>query len=119
MEHLEEHGYKVIDELLKVWYIIAGIKSGALKSFKATILASAPYCQDYDASVIIYKDYIKQEQDTNAELNISGVGTRTGESSGEETFTGNIKYKDYKTAIYKNFLKKQREEHAALRKKRK
>ena len=79
MEHLEEHAYKVIDELLKFWYIIAGIKSGALKSFKATILASAPYCQDYDASVIIYKDYIKQEQDTNAELNISGVGTRSGD----------------------------------------
>ena len=70
MENLEEHGYKGIDERLKVRYLIAGIKYGALKSVKAKILASAPYYQDYDASVIIFKDYIKQAKDTNVGLNI-------------------------------------------------
>ena len=55
---------------MKVWYLISGIKSGALNSVKATILASAPYSNNYAASVIIYKDYNKQEQDTNVELNI-------------------------------------------------
>ena len=87
---MKEHGYKGIDERSKVWYPIAGIKSGALNSVNTTILASAPFYQDYDTSVIIYKYYINKAQDTNIELNISGVGTGSGESSGEGTFIGNI-----------------------------
>ena len=117
MENLEEHGYKVINERLKVRYLIACIKYGALNSAKAKILASAPYRQDYDASVILYKYYIKQAQDTNSKLNISGVGTGAGESPGEGAFTGKIEDKYYKTAIYKKLSKSQREEHSALRNK--
>ena len=64
-ENLEDHGYKGIDERLKVRYLIAGIKYGALNSVKAKILTCAPYLQNYDASVIIYKDYTKQAQDKN------------------------------------------------------
>ena len=93
LENLEQNGYKGIDDRSKVWYLIAGIKSSALNSFKAKILASAPYRQDYDASVILYNDYIKQAQDTNVELNISGVGTGASESSGEGAFTGKIEDK--------------------------
>ena len=119
MENLEEHGYKGINERLKVQYLIAGTKSVELNSVKAKILAYAPYCQDYDASVILYKDYIKQAQDTSVELDISGVRTGASESSGDREFTGKIKDKYYKTSIYKNFSKNQREEHAALRTKRK
>ena len=103
MENLEEHGYKGIDESSKVWYLIAGIKSGALNSVKDEIFAPAPYCQDYDASVILYKDYIKQAQDTSVELYISGVGTGSGESSDEGTFTGNIEDNYYTAEIYKKF----------------
>ena len=114
-----EHGYKGIDECSKVQYLIAGIKYGALKSVKATILESAPYCQGYDASLILYKDYIKQTQDKNVELNILGVGTGACESSVEGTFTGNIEDKYYKKIIYKKFSKNQRGEHSALHKKRK
>ena len=58
--------------------------------------------------MILYKDYIKQAQDTNVELNISGVSTRAGELSGEGAFTGNIENKYYKTEIYKKFSKNQR-----------
>ena len=43
--------------------------------------------------MIIYKDYIKQAQDTNVELNISGFGTGAGDSSGKVTFNGNIEDK--------------------------
>ena len=68
------HGYKSIDERLKYRYLIAGIKSGALNSVKSTILVSAPYRQDYDASVILYRYYINQAQDVNVGLNIPGVG---------------------------------------------
>ena len=88
-----------MNQCLKVWYLIAGIKYGALKSVKATILESAPYRQGYDASLILYKDYIKQTQDKNVELNILGVGTGAGESSVEGTFTGNIEDKCYKKEI--------------------
>ena len=42
LENLEEHGYKVIDERSKVWYLIAGKKYGTLKSVKATILHHSP-----------------------------------------------------------------------------
>ena len=79
LENLEQHGYKIIDDHLKVQLLLAGIKYGSLKSVKSTILASAPYRQDYDVSVILYKYYIKQAQDTNTELNILGVGTRSGD----------------------------------------
>ena len=82
-------------------------------------MASTPYCQEYDASVILYKDYINKSQDTNAQLNISVIGTGAGESSCKRTFTGKIEDKYYKTAMYKKFSKKQREEHVALRNKRK
>ena len=78
-QKLEGHGYKGIVEHSKVWYLSTGIKYGTLKSVKAIILASAPYRQDYDVSVILYKYYIKQAQDTNTELNILGVGTRSGD----------------------------------------
>ena len=92
-----EHGYKGIDECSKVQYLIAGIKYGALNSGKATILVSAPYQQDYYASVILYKDYIKQAQYMNVDLDISGVGTGASKSSGEGTFTGVIEDSYYKT----------------------
>ena len=96
---LEEHAYKSINERSKVRYLISGIKYGALNYVKATILASKPYIQYYDASVILYKDYIKKEQDTNAKLYISGVGTRASELSGEGTFTDKIEDKYYKKAL--------------------
>ena len=56
-------------------------------------MASEYYLQGYDASVIIDKDYIKQAQDTNVELNISGFGTGAGDSSGKVTLNGNIEDK--------------------------
>ena len=80
LEKLEEHGYKGINERQKFQYLIAGIKYGALNSVKTTILASLPYCQEFDASVTLYEDYIKQAQDMNVELHISGIGTKAGES---------------------------------------
>ena len=50
---------------------------------------------------ILYKDYIKQAQYNNVELNFSGVVTRSSESSGEGTFPGNIEDEFDKTEIYK------------------
>ena len=55
---------------------------------------------------ILYKDYIKQAQDNNVELNISGVVTISSESSGEGTFPGNTEDKFYKTEIYKKLSRK-------------
>ena len=80
MEKLEEHVYKDMDNISKVRYIFSGIKYGALISVKYTILESAPYCKDYYGSVILYKDYINQAQDTNVGLNISGVCTGADKS---------------------------------------
>ena len=88
--NLEQYRYKCIDERSKVWYLIVGIESVELNSGKSTILVFAPYRQDYDASVILYKYYIKQAKDMNIELNISGVGTGDGESSAKGTLTGKI-----------------------------
>ena len=63
LENLEENGYIGINEISKVWYLIAGIKSGALNSINTTALASSPLCQDFDACMTLYRDYIKQAQD--------------------------------------------------------
>ena len=51
--NLEENGSKIINERSNVWYIIAGINYGALKSVKNAILASATYSQDFDACVTL------------------------------------------------------------------
>ena len=69
--------------------------------------------------MILYNYYIKKAQNTNIELNISGVGTGASDSSGKGIFTGNIEDNYDKTEIYKKFSKKHSEEHADLRKKRK
>ena len=99
LKNLEEHGYKVINECLKFWYLIAGIKYGALNSVKTIILSTSLYCKEFDASVTLYQYYIKQAQDMNVELNISGVGTKYGDSLGKETLTGDIEDKYYKTEV--------------------
>ena len=116
---MEKHGYKVINECLKVWYVIAVIKYGAFKYINTTILADSPYCQDFDASVILYKYYITQSKDMNVELNILGVGTKDSDSSGKGNLTGDIKDKYYRIELYTNSSKRQREEHADLHKKHK
>ena len=79
-----------IDDRSKFWYLIVSIKYGTLNSVNNKIFSSIPYRQEFDASVTLYKGYINQSQDTNVELNISGVGTGSCGSSGEETFTGDI-----------------------------
>ena len=93
LENLEENGYIGINERSKVWYLIAGIKYGALNSVNTTALASSPLCQDFDACMTLYRDYIKQAQDMKVELNISGVGTKDSESSGKGDLTGEIEDK--------------------------
>ena len=45
----------------------------------------------------IYNDSIKQAQDMNVELNISGVVTEAGELSRLGTLTGDIEENYYKT----------------------
>ena len=114
---MEEHGYKDIDERLKVHYLIAGIKYSSLNSIKTQILDYAPYRQDFDVIVTLYKDYIRKAHDTNVELNISGVGNKYSESLGKGSLTGNIEDQYYNTAVYSKFLKRHSEEYADLRNK--
>ena len=75
---MEDHGYKSINDISKVWYLISGVKYDALNSVKTVVLAPTTYCQYFDARVPLYKDYIQQAQYTEVELNISGVGTEAG-----------------------------------------
>ena len=75
-------------------HTITGIKYGALNSIKTTILETAPYLKDFDTSGTLYKDYIKQSQDMNIELNTSVVVTKSGDSSGKGNLTGDIDIED-------------------------
>ena len=91
--NLEENGYRGINERSKFWYLIAGIKSSTLNFVNTTALAYSPYCQDFDACVALYKDYIKQAQDIKVEFNISGIGIKASESPGKENLTDDIEDK--------------------------
>jgi len=65
LNNLREYGYSGIDEWSKVRYLVGGISTNALDAVKTRILSDAPLRCDFEGCVILYKDFIKQQQTGN------------------------------------------------------
>lgn len=85
LDGLVQYGHSGIDQRSRVRHLNAGIKTNALDVPKAQIIASATLRNDFDASVSLYKDFIKQNlsQQASGTLNVSSIRTnRNGPRSG-------------------------------------
>ena len=94
-QELSEHGYAGIDEGSKFRILNCGIKTDKLNNVKPQILADANLCNDFDACVTLYKDFLtqfKSEGNSNDTLNISQVHTG-GSNSEKKARFGNKTWK--------------------------
>ena len=74
LEDLVQHGHAGIDECSKTQYLMSSIKTNALDSVKTQILADTGLQNDFSCYVVLYKDYIAQNNaNRNPDLNISAV----------------------------------------------
>jgi len=73
LSDLTQHGYSGIDERSKVRHLMAGIRVSALDTVKSRILSDAKLCSNFDQSVTLYQDFIKQMKVTEPIMNISKV----------------------------------------------
>ena len=74
VEGLVQHGHAGIDECSKTWYLMNSIKTNALDIVKTQILADTALQDDFSRCVVLYKDYIAQNNaNRNPDLNISAV----------------------------------------------
>jgi hypothetical protein len=71
---LVQHGYSGIDARSKVRYFLDGIRTKDLDTVKTTILASNDLRNNFDESIALFQDFIKQRQTSMREVNISAVG---------------------------------------------
>ena len=75
LSSLMEYVYTGINARSKVHHVMEGIKTKELNSVKTQIMASTTLRNDFDACVMLYKDYIKQMQSSQtSEVNISALG---------------------------------------------
>jgi hypothetical protein len=70
---LTNYGYSCIDNVTKVRKLMAGIKTDALDTVKAAVLASIALCTKYPAGVTLYGDFIKQQKIESASMNVSDL----------------------------------------------
>jgi hypothetical protein len=68
---LTYYGYSGIDNGTKVRKLIAGIKTDALDTVKAAVLASPALRTNYPDVVTVYGDFIMQQKIESASMNVS------------------------------------------------
>ena len=74
LEGLMQHGHAGIDERSKTQYLMSGIKTNALDSVKTQILADTGLLNTFPHCVVLYKDYITQNNaNRNPDLSILAV----------------------------------------------
>ena len=74
LEGLMQNGHAGIDECSKTQYLMNSIKTNALDSMKTQILADTGLQNDFLHCMVLYKDYIAQNNaNRNPDLNISAV----------------------------------------------
>ena len=86
LQGLTVHGYAGIDPRSKVRYLLSGIQTRDLDVTKNQILASEELRKDFDKSVNLIKDYLKQCLSSKGqdERYISGVGTAAKPAADED-----------------------------------
>jgi hypothetical protein len=70
---LIDYGYSGIDNGTKVHKLMAGIKTDALDTVKATVLASPVLRTNYTDVFILYGDFIKQQKIESASMDVSNA----------------------------------------------
>ena len=60
LTNLVEHGYSRINKQSKVRHLHDGIKTKELDHVKTRILSNSALCNNFDACVSLFKDFIKQ-----------------------------------------------------------
>jgi hypothetical protein len=68
---LTDYGYSGIDNGTKVRKLMAGIKTDALDTVKAAVLASPALRTNYPDVVTLYGDFIKHQKIETASMNVS------------------------------------------------
>jgi hypothetical protein len=68
---LTDYGYSGIDNGTKVRKLMAGIKTDALDTVKAAVLASPALRKNYPDGVTLYGNFIKQQKIESASMNVS------------------------------------------------
>jgi hypothetical protein len=68
---LTDYGYSSIDNDTKVRKLMPGIKTHALDTVKAVVLASPAFRTNYLDVVTLYGDFIKQQKIESASMNVS------------------------------------------------
>ena len=82
LEGIVYHGYAVVANVIKVRYLMEGIKVTILDAVKSQILASADPCRDFPACVTLYKDFMKATENVNGNVHITAVGGGGGDGNG-------------------------------------
>ena len=93
---LTRHGYVGIDERSKVRYLMNGIKTTNLEAAKAQIMSSPTLRVDFDASVNLFQDFIKQSKHNEPrQANISAVGRDSlGDDGGDDGVKADMSVQD-------------------------
>jgi hypothetical protein len=71
---LVQHGYSGIDARSKVRHFLDGIRTKDLDTVKTTILASNDLRDNFDESIALFQDFIKQRETSMREVNVSAIG---------------------------------------------
>jgi hypothetical protein len=74
LEDLVEYGYSGIDEGSKVRYLVRGVRTQALDTVKANILASPVLRNDFTAAAGLFKDFIEQMKSNQPDRDITIAG---------------------------------------------
>jgi hypothetical protein len=87
LEDLVQYGYSGIDEGSKVRYLVRGVRTQALDTVKANILASAALRNDFTAASTLFKDFIEQTKSSqnDQDITVAGVGTGLADDSDSDT----------------------------------
>jgi hypothetical protein len=109
LNSLTDYGYSGIDNGTKVSKLIAGIKTDALDTVKAAVLASPALRTNYPDVVTLYGDFIKHQKIESASMNVSGAHI-TCRHNGPASVAGS----DYK-ASYDGVVEDRFHNHAEYR----
>ena len=120
LTNLVEHGYSGIDERSKVRHLLDGIKTDKLDSVRTRIFSDEILQNDFDASVSLFKDFIKQAGDKGSQtLNISSLKEGDEQHTKHPVrFRGQVEDRYYTKEEYRRLSDEQKDHLRKLRKDR-
>ena len=122
LEGLTEHGYAGIDKRSKVRYLLDGIKTDNLNMIKGQILATAALRNNFDACVMLFRDYLLQlkADKVTKHVTIAAVTTNDTNHEGHDTVTPDMTVEDryYKIPEYRHLSRAKKLGLKLLREKR-